>query len=71
MCPVLTPAWTQSFSYDGFGNLTSKTLNGTTTGIPVDSVSNRLKSDGVALSNVNYDSNGNLTSVTNLSAPSA
>lgn len=71
MCPVRTPAWTQSFSYDGFGNLTSKTLNGTTTGIPVDSVSNRLKSDGVALSNVNYDSNGNLTSLTSLSAPSA
>ena len=37
----ITP-WTQMFQYDGFGNLTSKDLNGTTTPIAVDATKNRL-----------------------------
>jgi RHS repeat-associated protein len=50
-----TPAaWTQTFQYDGFGNLTSKVLNGTTTTIAVDPATNRLTSS--------YDANGNMTS---------
>jgi RHS repeat-associated protein len=51
-----TPAaWTQSFSYDGFGNLTAKVLNGTTTSIAVNAATNRLSS-------ASYDLNGNMTS---------
>ncbi len=51
-----TPAaWTQSFSYDGFGNLTGKTLNGTVTSIPVNAGTNQLLS-------ASYDANGNMTS---------
>jgi RHS repeat-associated protein len=47
--------WTQQFQYDGFGNLTAKTLNGVTTSIPVDPATNRLV-------NSYYDANGNMTS---------
>ena len=62
-----TPAaWAQSYSYDGFGNLTGKTLGGTTAAIPVDPATNRLVNSTGVLSNVSYDSNGNLTSITNV-----
>ena len=51
-----TPAaWTQTFQYDGFGNLTAKVLNGNTTAIPVNGSTNRL-------ANAVYDANGNMTS---------
>ena len=51
-----TPApWTQSYTYDGFGNLTAKILNGTTTPIPVNAATNQLSS-------AYYDANGNMTS---------
>jgi RHS repeat-associated protein len=46
---------TQTFQYDGFGNLTAKVLNGTTTPIPVNAATNQL-------SNAYYDANGNMTS---------
>jgi len=48
-------AWTQTFQYDGFGNLTAKVLNGNTTAIPVNGSTNRLTS-------AVYDANGNMTS---------
>jgi len=47
--------WTQTFQYDGFGNLTAKVLNGTSTSIPVNAATNRL-------TNAYYDANGNMTS---------
>jgi RHS repeat-associated protein len=47
------PAWTQAYGYDGFGNLTAKVLNGTSTPIAVSAGSNRL-------TNSSYDSNGNM-----------
>src|ERR1019366_10441496 len=34
--------WTENFQYDGFGNMTAKTLNGTTTQMPVNSATNQL-----------------------------
>jgi YD repeat-containing protein len=46
-------AWTQSYQYDGFGNLTGKTLNGTTTAIGIDPATNRQSGPG-------YDNNGNM-----------
>ena len=48
-------AWTQTYQYDGFGNLTAKVLNGTTTPIAVNAATNQL-------SNAYYDANGNMTS---------
>jgi len=49
-----TPAaWTQQFQYDGFGNLTAKVLNGTTSSIGVTGGTNRLSSSS-------YDLNGNM-----------
>jgi RHS repeat-associated protein len=48
-------AWNETFSYDGFGNLTGKTLNGTLQSIPVSGLTNQLMS-------ATYDSNGNMTS---------
>jgi RHS repeat-associated protein len=48
-------AWTQTYQYDGFGNMTGQVLNGTSTSIAADPTTNRLSS---AL----YDSNGNMTS---------
>ena len=48
-------AYTQTFQYDGFGNLTAKVLNGTATPIPVNAANNRLSS-------ASYDLNGNMTS---------
>jgi RHS repeat-associated protein len=48
------PAWTQTYQYDGFGNLTAKVLNGTTTSIAVNAATNRLSNSG-------YDANGNMT----------
>jgi RHS repeat-associated protein len=50
----ITP-WTQTYQYDGFGNLTQKVLNGTSTPIPVNAATNRL-------TNAYYDANGNMTS---------
>jgi len=50
-----TPAWNEQFSYDGFGNLTGKTLNGTLQSIPVTAATNQLQ-------NATYDANGNTTS---------
>jgi RHS repeat-associated protein len=47
--------WNETFSYDGFGNLTGKTLNGTLQSIPVSGLTNQLAS-------ATYDSNGNMTS---------
>jgi RHS repeat-associated protein len=49
------PAWTQSYRYDGFGNLTAKVLNGNTTTIPVTAATNQLSS-------ASYDVNGNMIS---------
>ena len=48
-----TASWTQTFGYDGFGNLTSKVLNGTTTTIAVTAATNRLTYSS-------YDANGNM-----------
>jgi RHS repeat-associated protein len=48
-------AYTQTYQYDGFGNLTAKVLNGTSTPIPVNAATNRLSS-------ASYDANGNMTS---------
>ena len=48
-------AWTETYGYDGFGNLTGKTLNGTPTPIAVNGATNRL-------TNASYDLNGNMTS---------
>ncbi len=45
--------WTQTYQYDGFGNLTAKVLNGTATTIAVNAATNRL-------ANSNYDLNGNM-----------
>jgi len=45
--------WTQTYQYDGFGNLTAKVLNGTSTPIAVNAATNRL-------SNSSYDLNGNM-----------
>ena len=55
-CPA-TPGsgWTQSFTYDGFGNLTQKTLNGNATSIAVNAATNQV-------TNAYYDTNGNMTS---------
>jgi RHS repeat-associated protein len=51
-----TPAaWTQTYQYDGFGNLTAKVLNGTSTPIAVNAATNQLSS-------AYYDANGNMTS---------
>jgi RHS repeat-associated protein len=48
-----TTNWTQSFGYDGFGNMTSKSLNGGGNSAPaVDPTTNRLTSG--------YDANGNM-----------
>ncbi len=47
--------WTETFGYDGFGNLTGKTLNGVLQSIPVVAQSNQLSS-------AIYDANGNMTS---------
>jgi len=48
-----TAPWTQTFQYDGFGNLTAKVLNGTTTTIAVTAATNRLTYSS-------YDANGNM-----------
>ena len=50
-----TAAWTQTYQYDGFGNLTAKVLNGSSTPIPVNAATNQL-------TNASYDANGNMTS---------
>ena len=47
------PAWSEQFAYDGFGNLTSKTMNGTQQSIAVNSPTNQLSSAA-------YDANGNM-----------
>ncbi len=47
--------WTETFGYDGFGNLTGKTLNGILQSIPVVAQSNQLSS-------AVDDANGNMTS---------
>jgi RHS repeat-associated protein len=48
------PAWTQTYSYDGFGNLMGRVTNGTTYSIPIDAATNRV-------SGASYDLNGNST----------
>ena len=49
-------AWTETFGYDGFGNLTSKLLNGSATAtLTVNGATNQL-------TNATYDANGNMTS---------
>jgi RHS repeat-associated protein len=48
-------AWTETFQYDGFGNLTAKVLNGTSTPVAVNAATNQL-------TYASYDSNGNMTS---------
>jgi len=48
-------ARTQTYQYDGFGNLTAKVLNGTTTAIAVNAATNQL-------TNAYYYANGNMTS---------
>jgi hypothetical protein len=53
-CSAVANATTK-FQYDGFGNLVSKTLNGTTSPIPVNGTTNQL-------TNAFYDLNGNMTS---------
>jgi len=55
-----TTPWTQTFQYDGFGNLNQKVLtvgsgSPVTTSIPVTAATNRL-------TNAYYDANGNMTS---------
>src|ERR1700685_4097711 len=47
--------YTQTYQYDGFGNLTAKVLNGTTTPLAVNAATNQL-------TNAYYDANGNMTS---------
>ncbi len=57
--------WTQTFGYDGYGNLTSKTLNGTTTSIPAKTLIDPKSGNQIAtnqLANASYDFNGNMTS---------
>ncbi len=57
--------WTQTFGYDGYGNLTSKTLNGTTTSIPAKTLIDPKSGNQIAtnqLANASYDLNGNMTS---------
>ena len=44
-----------TIQFDGFGNLTAKVLNGTTTPISVNAATNQL-------TNAYYDANGNMTS---------
>jgi hypothetical protein len=39
-------AWTQTYQYDGFGNLTAKVLNASTTPIGVTASTNRLTYGG-------------------------
>ena len=48
-------SWFNHARYDGFGNLSSKTLNGALQSIPVNPQTNRL-------TNAVYDGNGNMTS---------
>jgi len=51
-----TPAaWTETFQYDGFGNLTAKALNGATAAIGVNGTTNQL-------TGAVYDANGNMNS---------
>ncbi len=50
-----TTAWNEQFGFDGFGNLTGKTLNGTVQPIAVNATTNQLSS-------AVYDANGNMTS---------
>ena len=51
-----TASWAQNFQYDGFGNLTGKTLNGASTAtLNVDPATNRL-------TQASYDGNGNMLS---------
>jgi YD repeat-containing protein len=47
-------AWNEAFNYDGFGNLTGKTLNGTLQPIAVNAATNQV-------SGPTYDLNGNMT----------
>ncbi len=57
---TMGPAWTQSFTYDGFGNLTDKTPTvGSTPAlhVTVNPANNRITTAGYA-----YDANGNLYS---------
>ncbi len=55
-------AWTQTFAYDGFGNMTSSILNGTTMTIGVNGVRFGDESRILPGAPTNYDYNGNMTS---------
>jgi RHS repeat-associated protein len=48
-------AWNQTYQFDGFGNLTQKTVNGTAYSLAVNAATNQLSS-------AVYDANGNTTS---------
>jgi YD repeat-containing protein len=48
-------AWTEAYGYDGFGNLTSKSLNEAPGAIDVDPTNNKLQ-----VASIRYDANGNL-----------
>jgi RHS repeat-associated protein len=48
-------AWTEAYGYDGFGNLTSKSLNGAPGAIDVDPTNNKLQ-----VASIRYDADGNL-----------
>ena len=56
------PLWGQSFGYDGFGNLVSKTPTaghtGTTMALAVDGATNHVATAGFS-----YDANGNMTGI--------
>lgn len=55
------PEWGQSFGYDGFGNLLSKSVTkgpAPTLSINVDGATNRITTSGFG-----YDANGNMTSI--------
>lgn len=53
--PSSAQAYSESFQFDGFGNLTAKVLNNNTTPIAVSGATNQL-------ANGSYDLNGNMTS---------
>ena len=52
---AVSGGWTQTYQYDGFGNLTGRVLNGVPTSIAADAGTNRLVGAG-------YDAAGNMVS---------
>ncbi len=58
------PSWSQSYTFDGWGNLTNKNVTMGTApnlNILVDPTTNRISSNGFG-----YDANGNLTAMTGM-----